>query len=129
MWTMLVGMLTWFMMIGFIAIWKIAFAAGFFVKARKHGMKAVHWAVAGLLLDIWTLIAYNYAKLKISNRECGFCGALVEKSGEYCTNCGKRISEVDDGKIAKKFVLGVTAAVIIISIICGIWSAVTAYIK
>lgn len=123
MWTMLVGMLTWFMMIGFIAIWKIAFAAGFFLKARKQGMKAVHWAAAGLLLDIWTLIAYHYAKLKITNRECSSCGALAPENGEYCTNCGKKIPQVNDGKIAVNFVLGVIVAIIIISVAGGIWSA------
>ena len=111
MWTMLVGMMTWFFFLGFLIAWKIAFTAGFYFAARRNKMKTVHWTVAGLLLDIWTLIPYFYAKKKMSfSVKCGNCGALPSPQDSFCTLCGTKLEKYDDGRTAVRFLLAVGGA-------------------
>lgn len=111
---MLVGMMTWFFMLGFLIVWKIAFTAGFYFAARRNNMKTVHWTVAGLLLDIWVLIPYFYAKRKMSSLKCGKCGALPSPQDEYCTACGEKLEKYDDGRTAVRFLLAVGGAYVVI---------------
>ncbi len=110
MFAMLVGMMTWFFMLGFLIVWKIAFTAGFYFAARRNKMKTVHWTVAGLFLDIWVLIPYFYAKRKMSSLKCGKCGASPSAQDNFCTACGEKLEKYDDGRTAVRFLAAVGGA-------------------
>lgn len=123
MWTMLVGMMTWFMMVGvlvFLCVWKTAFAAGFYFASRRNGMKTLHWTVSGLLFDIWMLIPYFYAKRKISERKCPKCEAPASLQAEFCTACGEKLERFDDGKIAVRFLLICVGGYVLFTVIGAI---------
>lgn len=125
MFTMLVGMMTWFFFLGFLIVWKIAFTAGFYFAARRNRMKTIHWTVAGLLLDIWVLIPYFYAKKKMSSSvKCGNCSALPSPQDSFCTLCGTKLEKFDDGKTAVRFLLIVGGAYIFIVALNAIITAI-----
>lgn len=123
MFTMLVGMATYFMAVGFIIVEKIAVTIGLFLSARKHGMNAVRWAISGFLLDFWTLLLYLWVRHKMKNRKCSACSARIEENAKFCNWCGNASEPIDDGKIVKKFVIYVVVGIIAVSVIGGIFSA------
>lgn len=110
MFTMLVGMATWFAMLGFLLVERTVFTIVLFIITRQKNMKAVWWAAAGFLLGIWALIPYVYYRRKISKRKCSSCGTLAAENSEFCINCGERIERIDDGATVKKFILSVIIA-------------------
>lgn len=124
MFTMLVGIATYFFALGFIVFEKAVIAAILFFAAKKHGMNPVWWTVGGLLLDFWTLLLYFWVRHKMKNRKCPGCGAPLEESAKFCAICGNACEKTDDVKILKKFVFGIIIAIAGLSIISGILSAI-----
>lgn len=123
MFAMLVGMATYFMAVGFIIVEKAVITAALFAAARKHGMNAVWWGIAGFLLDFWALLFYLWVKHKIKNRKCSKCSAHIEENAKFCTWCGNASEAIDDGKSVKRFILSVIGVIAAVSVIGGIFSA------
>lgn len=126
---MLVGMATGLMAMFFIAVEKIIIAVALFVIAHRQGMNAVKWAVAGFLLDFWTILVYIIVRIKIANLKCASCGEKVGKNAEFCPNCGERVKKIDDGEIAKKFVLYVCLIMVIIVVADVIWTMIFSWVN
>lgn len=124
MFTMLVGIATYFFALGFIIFEKAVIAAILFFVSKKHGMNPVWWTVGGLLLDFWTLLLYFWVRHKMKSRKCAGCGAPLEESARFCAICGNACEKIDDVKILKKFIFGIIIAIIGFSIISGILSAI-----
>lgn len=123
MFTMLVGMATYFFAVGFIIIEKAVVTAVLYFAARKHGMNAVWWAVGGFLLDFWTLLLYFWVRHKTKNRKCLNCSNRLDENAKFCPWCGNASEQINDGKYVKKFILGVVFGIIAFSVIGGIFSA------
>ena len=121
---MLVGMITggiaW---ICFIII-SIILATIVFIDAYRHKMKAVLWGLMVLLFNFYALTVYVIIRIKIARLKCGSCGTKVSNSENFCTGCGSPIKKIDDGKIAKKIILYVIAAIAVISVIGGLYVAI-----
>lgn len=124
MFTMLVGMATYFMAIGFIIFEKTVIAAALFFASRKHSMNSVWWAVGGLLLDFWTLLLYFWIRHKMKNRKCANCSAKLEESAKFCVWCGNPAQAIDDKIFLKRFILCIVAVIAALSVIGGVFSAI-----
>ncbi len=124
MFAMLVGMVTGVMAMAGIIIEKIIIAAALFFVARRQGMNAPNWLIAGVLLDFWTVLVYIIVRIKIAKQKCASCGERVGKAAVYCSNCGEKVKKIDDGAIAKKFVLGVVISIAVFSVIGVIWTLI-----
>lgn len=123
MFAMLVGIATYFMAVGFIIVEKAVITAVLFALARKRGMNAVRWAIAGLLLDFWALLFYLWVRHKTKNRKCSNCSEHLDENAKFCPRCGNSSEKPDDGKLVMRFVLGVVTAIAAFSVIGGILSA------
>lgn len=123
MFTMLVGMATYFFAVGFIIVEKAVITAALFFAARKHSMNTVWWAIAGFLLDFWALLFYFWVRHKMRNRKCSNCSNRLDESAKFCPWCGNASEQINDVKSVKKFILSVIVGIIAISVIGGMLSA------
>lgn len=105
---MLIGMVTGLaaMTVIYVLIFieKIIITAALFFIARRQGMQAVKWAVAGFFFDIWTVLVYVCVRMKMANRKCPSCGTKAGRDADFCINCGTAIEKISEGTLAKKFV-------------------------
>lgn len=102
---MLIGMATGFAAMFFVVVIQIIIALVLFIDARRHKMNALSWAVAGFLLNFWTVAVYIGVRIRMCFLKCPQCGAKIKASADYCPECYKLFKKFDDGAIAKKFIL------------------------
>ncbi len=107
---MLVGMVTGMFAMGFAVIIHIIYLVILFVDAKRSGLQAVNWLVAGLVLNLWSLPVYIAVRIKTAKLKCDSCGAKYGSNKAFCPNCGAAVKKFDDGKIAERLILGVIAA-------------------
>ncbi len=112
---MLVGMATGIAAMIFSIVVSAVIALILFIDARRHKMKALNWAIAGLLFNFWVVPVYIIARIRLATLKCKVCGAKVGPNVNFCLFCGAAVEKPDDGNLAKRFVIyavGIMAGII-----------------
>lgn len=125
---MLVGMVTGFFAMCFCVIWKIIDMTIIFFDARRHRMNIPLWLTSVFLLDLWCLPFYIYARIKLSKNKCLSCKSRIEKNATICPDCGNTVKPFDDSIFAKKFLLTVLIAYVVILVIGTAWTVIVDYL-
>ena len=118
---MIIGMITGGFMMAFIAAVTVIYAIIIYFDARRHGMKAILWAVLALIFSLYSLPVYVFVRVKIATLKCASCGVRVGEGKNFCPECGAEIKKVDDTAIAKKVIIGVVIAAVSVYILFGIY--------
>lgn len=121
---MLVGMATGIAAMIFAVVLQIIIALGLFIDAHRHKMKAVNWAIAGFIFHFWILPVYIIVRIKTANLKCVSCGKRVGENKDFCPECGTAVQKIDDGAIAKKFVLYVLAALAVFVVLGTVYTVI-----
>ncbi|MBR4859504.1 MAG: zinc ribbon domain-containing protein [Clostridia bacterium] len=126
---MIIGMITGGFMMLFIAVIAVIYAVIIYFDARRHGMKAILWAVMALIFNLYSLPVYIFVRVKIANLKCAACGTKVGEGKNFCPECGAEIKKIDDGAIAKKVIIGVLIAAVSVYVLGGIYMIIINYIN
>ena len=118
---MLIGLITGGAVMAFIVVITVVYAVVIFIDAYCHKMKAFLWGLMALLFNFWSLPVYIFVRIKIARMKCGSCGTKVKNTQSFCTECGNAVKKIDDGAIAKKVILCVLAASVIISVLGALY--------
>lgn len=121
---MLVGMITGMAAMAFAVTIQIIITVILFIDAYRHNMKAVRWAIAGFMFNFWSLPVYIIVRIKMANPKCKSCGEKLRADQNFCPVCGTAVKKIDDGAIAKKFILYAILASVVICVLGEICTAI-----